>query len=95
MALVRYMTTTAGRATRIGAGLVLVVVGASLGGTWWILAAVGLLPIAAGLLNLSVGPAVPRPFSRDGLSTLLTPDMPGAMVVSTFRFPFSSHPSVR
>jgi hypothetical protein len=51
MPLVRYMATTAGRATRIGAGLILVIVGASLGGTWWILAAVGLLPIAAGLLN--------------------------------------------
>ncbi len=29
----------------------LVVVGALLGGAWWIVAAAGLVPIAAGLLN--------------------------------------------
>lgn len=51
MALVRLMATTAGRAARVGAGLMLVVVGALLGGAWWIVAAVGLVPIVAGLLN--------------------------------------------
>jgi hypothetical protein len=51
MALVQFMATTAGRAARVGAGLMLVVAGALLGGAWWIVAVVGLVPIAAGLLD--------------------------------------------
>lgn len=39
------------KSERVGAGLLLGFVGALLGGTWWILTAVGLLPIAGGLLN--------------------------------------------
>jgi hypothetical protein len=45
------MPTTAGRASRVGAGLPLVLVGAFFGGPLWVLVAVRLLPIAAGLPN--------------------------------------------
>jgi len=51
MTLVRFMESTAGRLTRGVAGVVLVGLGAWLGGAWWALAAVGLVPLAAGLFD--------------------------------------------
>lgn len=52
MPFVRFMEGTTGRVARSVAGVVLVAVGASLGGYWWALAAVGLVPLAAGLLGV-------------------------------------------
>jgi membrane-associated protease RseP (regulator of RpoE activity) len=52
MALVRFMETNAGRLSRGAAGLILVALGAWLGGAWWVLAAAGLIPLGAGVFNL-------------------------------------------
>ncbi len=52
MPFVRFMESTAGRVTRCAAGLVLVGLGAWLGGPWWALAGVGLVPLAAGLFGV-------------------------------------------
>jgi len=51
MELVHVMGTAGGRAGRIAAGAALLAAGAAMGGTWWVLAAVGLVPIAAGAFN--------------------------------------------
>ncbi|MDA8341235.1 MAG: DUF2892 domain-containing protein [Actinomycetota bacterium] len=51
MALVRFMERPIGRVTRGVLGLVLIGIGAGLGSAWWILAAVGLVPLAAGVFN--------------------------------------------
>lgn len=52
MAFVRFMETTAGRVARGTAGLILVALGAWLGGAWWVLAVAGLIPLGAGLFNI-------------------------------------------
>lgn len=49
---VKFMSSTAGRATRIGAGLALIVIGVLIGGAGWILAAVGLVPLLAGVFDV-------------------------------------------
>ncbi len=55
MRLVQFMESSAGRLARGIAGLVLVGLGAWLGvavaGGWWTLAAVGLVPLAAGAFD--------------------------------------------
>ncbi len=58
MVVVRFMETGAGRLLRIAAGLVLVGVGAWLGGAFWVLAAVGVLPIVTGALDVCLLAAV-------------------------------------
>lgn len=64
MGLARFMSGPVGRLARIVVGIVLVVVGISIGGAGWILAAVGLLPIAAGVLNIClIAPLLGAPFS--------------------------------
>lgn len=68
MGFARFMSSTAGRFARIGAGAALVVVGAVLGGGWWALAIVGLVPIAAGVFNVCLlGPLFHAPFSGSAL----------------------------
>jgi hypothetical protein len=52
MEFTTFMASAAGRAVRIVAGLALIVVGALLGGGWWALSAVGLVPLAAGALDI-------------------------------------------
>lgn len=47
-----FMASPAGRAARVIAGLVLVVLGMVLGGAWWILAVVGLVPLLAGVFDV-------------------------------------------
>ncbi|MDA8380530.1 MAG: DUF2892 domain-containing protein [Actinomycetota bacterium] len=51
MALIRNLEGDAGRAVRAAAGVVLIGLGAWLGstagGAWWVLAAVGVVPLAA------------------------------------------------
>ncbi|MGC8625934.1 MAG: YgaP-like transmembrane domain [Acidimicrobiales bacterium] len=62
MALVRFMGTRAGRATRVVAGLVLIGLGSWLQGGWWALAGIGLVPLAAGLANVCLlGPLFHAP----------------------------------
>ncbi|MDA8276105.1 MAG: DUF2892 domain-containing protein [Actinomycetota bacterium] len=52
MPFVRFMESTTGRVVRSVAGVAMVAVGVSLGGYWWALAVVGLLPLAAGLFDV-------------------------------------------
>jgi hypothetical protein len=52
MGFSKFMASSAGRAVRIIAGVALIVVGGLLGGGWWTLAVVGLVPLAAGALDV-------------------------------------------
>lgn len=53
MRFVRFMNTTAGRAVRVIAALAIIVGGLVSGGiTGWVVAAVGLVPLAAGIANV-------------------------------------------
>jgi hypothetical protein len=47
----KFMASTAGRAVRVLLGVALIVAGGVLGGGWWTLAIVGLVPLAAGALD--------------------------------------------
>ena len=60
-----FMASAAGRITRIVAGVVLILIaGVLLGGWWWALAVVGLVPLAAGALDVCVfAPLFGRPFT--------------------------------
>ncbi len=59
-----FMASVAGRITRIVAGLVLIALGALLGGGWWALGVVGLVPLAAGILDICVfAPLFRLPFT--------------------------------
>ena len=64
MGFVSFMSSQAGRITRIVAGIALVVIGALIGGAGWILAAVGLVPLFAGIFDVCVfAPLFRQPFS--------------------------------
>lgn len=52
MGFVKFMSSPAGRVARIVAGVALIVIGAVIGGGGWVLAVVGLVPLAAGALDL-------------------------------------------
>jgi len=68
MAFFRFMASSAGRGARVVAGLVLIVVGALIGGAGWILAVVGLVPLLAGTFDVCVlAPLIRKPFSGDEL----------------------------
>jgi hypothetical protein len=59
-----FMASPAGRITRIVAGVALIAAGAVLGGGWWALAVVGLVPLAAGILDVCVfAPLLRLPFN--------------------------------
>ena len=65
MGFARFMASGAGRLLRIIAGVALIVIGLTVvGGTGgWVLAVVGLLPLAAGLFNFCLfGPLMGAPF---------------------------------
>jgi len=63
-----FMASAAGRITRIAAGVVLIAVGVLLGGGWWALAVVGLVPLAAGIADVCVfAPLFGRPFTGSRL----------------------------
>lgn len=63
MAVVHFLEGTMGRAVRAGAGAVLVGLGAGLGGGWWALAAVGLVPLGAAVFNVCLlAPLFGQPF---------------------------------
>ena len=64
MSFVKFMSSTAGRATRVVAGLILIVIGVLIGGAGWILAAVGLVPLLAGAFDVCLfGPLLKQPLS--------------------------------
>jgi hypothetical protein len=44
MSIIRFIASQPGRVVRAVVGLALIATGASLGGWWWLLAVVGLLP---------------------------------------------------
>ena len=50
----QFMASTIGRGIRILAGLALIVVGIALGGGWWALAVVGLVPLLAGAFDVCI-----------------------------------------
>jgi len=50
--LFAFMASPAGRLARAAAGVVLIVLGIALGGGGWILAAVGLVPLLAGVFDV-------------------------------------------
>ena len=52
MAFSKFIASRTGRAIRMIAGLALIVVGGILGGGWWVLAVVGLFPLAAGAFDI-------------------------------------------
>lgn len=53
MRFVRFMNTTAGRAVRVIAALAIIVGGLVSGGiTGWVVATLGLVPLAAGIANV-------------------------------------------
>ncbi len=60
--LVAFMSSPAGRIARVLAGIVLIVLGAVIGGVGWILAVVGFVPLAAGVFDVCLlGPVVGQP----------------------------------
>jgi hypothetical protein len=64
MGFARFMSSTAGRAIRVIAGIALIVIGGLLGGGWWALAVVGLVPLAAGVLDFCLfAPLFGQPLS--------------------------------
>ncbi|MGO8863662.1 MAG: YgaP-like transmembrane domain [Acidimicrobiales bacterium] len=64
MGFSKFMASTAGRAVRAIAGVALIVVGALLGGGWRALAVVGLVPLAAGALDVCLfNPLFGQPLS--------------------------------
>ena len=70
MGLARFMASAAGRLLRFAAGVALIVVGLTVvkGTGGWVLAVVGLVPIAAGSMNLCfLGPLVGAPFRGSAL----------------------------
>lgn len=64
MPILRFLASQPGRLVRAAAGLVLIAVGAVLGGWWWLLAVVGLVPLAAGVFDFcTLAPLFRLPFS--------------------------------
>jgi hypothetical protein len=64
MGFVRFMSSGTGRTVRVIAGIALFGVGAWFGGGWWLLAAVGLVPLSAGILDVCLfAPLFGQPFS--------------------------------
>lgn len=65
MSFARFMAGPIGRGVRVAAGLVMIIAGIAMGSAGgWILAAVGVLPLLAGALNICVlAPLLKAPFS--------------------------------
>lgn len=64
MGFVNFMSSTAGRVTRVVAGIVLIVIGALTGGAGWIIAIVGLVPLLAGVFDVCLfAPLFKQPLS--------------------------------
>jgi len=64
MRFIDFMAGNAGRGIRIVAGLALIALGAALGGGWWALAVIGLVPLAAGVFDFCIlAPLAHQPFN--------------------------------
>jgi Inner membrane protein YgaP-like, transmembrane domain len=64
MAFLTFMSSTAGRATRVIAGLALIIIGLVLGGVGYVLVVVGLVPLLAGAFDVCVfAPLARMPFA--------------------------------
>ena len=64
MGFVAFMSSTAGRATRVIAGVALIVVGAIVGGGWLALAVVGVVFVAVGVFDVCLlAPLFKQPLS--------------------------------
>ncbi|MFI6159102.1 YgaP-like transmembrane domain [Micromonospora haikouensis] len=62
--VLRFFNSPAGRFARVVLGLALIAVGAWLGGWWWLLALLGLLPLAAGIFDFcTLAPLFGMPLS--------------------------------
>ena len=62
MGLIQFMSSTIGRGARMLAGVVFIAIGVTLGGAWWTLAVVGLVPLVAGAMNVCLlAPAFGQP----------------------------------
>ena len=63
MSLVKFMSSRAGRLSRVIAGVALIVIGLAIGGGWLTLSAVGLIPLFAGAFNVCLlAPLMGQPF---------------------------------
>jgi len=72
--LFRFLASSAGRWTRVVAGLALIAIGLwAVTGTWgWVLVVVGLVPLAAGVFDVCVfAPLFGLPFAGDRLRKAL------------------------
>jgi hypothetical protein len=64
MPVVHFLASQPGRVVRAVFGLALIAAGALLGGYWWALAVVGLVPLTAGIFDFCVlAPLFRMPFS--------------------------------
>ena len=70
MSFARFMATPAGRGIRVAAGIALIIAGLVIGSAGgYVLAAVGLVPLLAGALNVCViAPLLKAPFRGKGLT---------------------------
>lgn len=64
----RILASNNGRVTRGAAGVILIVAGVALGGAWWTLAVIGLVPLAAAIFHFwLLGPLMHRSISGQRL----------------------------
>jgi hypothetical protein len=64
MSVVDFLGSQGGRVARIILGLALFGTGMGLGGGWWVMAAIGLLPVVTAVLDVCLfAPMVGRPFT--------------------------------
>ncbi len=64
MNLLGFLSSPAGRVVRGLLGVAMIVVGAVLGGGWYVLAVAGLLPLAAGVFDFClIAPLLRRPMA--------------------------------
>lgn len=63
MTVIDFLGSRPGRAARAVVGLAMIGTGAALGGGWWALAAIGLIPLGAAAFDVCLfAPLVHRPF---------------------------------
>lgn len=68
MFIVKFLASTAGRWTRAIVGVILVVLGITLGGWWWLLAALGAVFIAVGAFDVCLlAPLLGKPLQGQKL----------------------------
>lgn len=64
MPILRFLYSQTGRAVRVVVGLALITTGALLGGWWWVLAVIGVVPLTTGIFDIcTLGPLFHRPLS--------------------------------